>query len=790
MTPLLTDNLPLLAYGPNGIKKLRDLILELAVRGKLVPQDPSDEPASDLLKRIAEKKMQWVVEGKIKKGKAVDDAIPGISYRIPSTWAVASLGQVVEIVRGITFPASEKSKEPESGRVACLRTANIQNEVEWDDLLYIRESFISRTDQYVQPYDIVMSMANSRELVGKVALIGAQLNQPTTFGGFLGVLRPVLIEPRFIMALLRTPGARSALIDSASQTTNIANVSLAKLRPLPFAIPPLSEQHRIVAKVDELMALCDCLEARQADAESAHAQLVQALLDSLNQARDAIDFATNWQRLAKNFHPLFTTKASIDALKQTLLQLAVTGKLVPQDPGDESVTVLVKRIQAEKQRYLAESNARRQKNMVINSLSEPPFEVPACWQWQTIDDVLHVTGGVTLGRKLGDRKLLSKPYLRVANVQRGRLEMEQIKEVEVPEDEVGRYRLRNGDLLITEGGDWDKVGRTAIWRNELPECLHQNHVFRARAVVSDWEPRWAEMYLNSASARKYFAGSSKQTTNLASINMTQLRACAFPLPPLGEQRRIIAKLDQLMALCDQIQTRLTQARQLNEQLASTLARRALIEESHQAPVATDREVARTLLAAEITHRLHSQRTFGQRKLQKVIYLVEHTARLAAVQGNYLRDAAGPHDRQMMSKVEGEMQKNQWYERIERETVGHAYRPLPQAGQHRQGYEDVWSDEERSIINRVIELMRSWDTDRCEMTVTLYAVWNDFILEGRPVTDEAIVDEVMHRWNDAKLRFSKTEWLAVLANMKKHEILRPAGFGKRTTGGMLSLPGFE
>jgi type I restriction enzyme S subunit len=87
-------------------------------------------------------------------------------------------------------------------------------------------------------------------------------------------------------------------------------------------------------------------------------------------------------------------------------------------------------------------------------------------------------------------------------------------------------------------------------------------------------------------------------------------------------------------------------------------------------------------------------------------------------------------------------------------------------------------------------MREWDTDRCEMTVTLYAAWNDFILKGRSVIDEAIVDEVMHRWNDAKLRFSKAEWLAVLAKMKKHEALIPTGFGNRTTGGMLTLPGFE
>ena len=298
---------------------------------------------------------------------------------------------------------------------------------------------------------------------------------------------------------------------------------------------------------------------------------------------------------------------------------------------------------------------------------------------------------------------------------------------------------------------------------------------------------WLNSPLGTALSIKNTLGRGVSAGNL---NLGLIRNFHFGLPPLAEQHRIVAKVDQIMALCDQLKISLTRARQLNEQLASTLVERALAEDGQQISLVTDRQAARTLLAAEITHRLHSQRTFGQRKLQKVIYLAEHVARLAAIQGDYLRDAAGPHDRQLMNKVEGELQNQQWYERVERETVGHAYRPLSKAGQHRQAYCSAWPVAERATIERVIELMRDWNTDRCEMTVTLYAAWNDFILEGRPISDEAIVDEVMHSWNDTKLRFVKTEWLAVLGEMKKHKILMPSGFGKRTTGGMLSLPGFE
>jgi type I restriction enzyme S subunit len=208
-------------------------------------------------------------------------------------------------------------------------------------------------------------------------------------------------------------------------------------------------------------------------------------------------------------------------------------------------------------------------------MAEPSYNPPECWSWRSLGSVLNITGGVTLGRKLGDRDVVTKPYLRVANVQRGHLALDQIKEVDVPEDEVDKYRLLMNDLLITEGGDWDKVGCTAIWRGEIADCLHQNHVFRARPWASEFNCAWAELFLNSAPARNYFAGSSKQTTNLASINMTQLRTCAFPVPPLAEQHRIVAKVDELMALCDQLKAQLAEARQQHGQLATVLTAHAL-----------------------------------------------------------------------------------------------------------------------------------------------------------------------------------------------------------------------
>ncbi|EGF5320358.1 restriction endonuclease subunit S, partial [Escherichia coli] len=185
-----------------------------------------------------------------------------------------------------------------------------------------------RDDQYLQEHDIVMSMANSRELVGKVALASLPDNSKFTFGGFLSVLRPLVVNEIYLMALLRCETYKSQLIESASQTTNIANISLAKLNPLPVCIPPAKEQIHIVKKMNELMSLCDQLEQQSLTSLDAHQQLVETLLGTLTDSQNAEELAENWARISEHFDTLFTTEASVDALKQTILQLAVMGKLL------------------------------------------------------------------------------------------------------------------------------------------------------------------------------------------------------------------------------------------------------------------------------------------------------------------------------------------------------------------------------------------------------------------------------------------------------------------------------
>ena len=248
--------------------------------------------------------------------------------------------------------------------------------------------------------------------------------------------------------------------------TTRLKLNQGRMREFPVILPPLPEQERIVARLEELLS----------DLEAGVAALARVRL-------------------------------GVKRYKVSVLKAACEGKLF----GDKGI-----------------ENG----------------ELPEGWRWAKIDEIADTIGGVTKGRNLTGKATIMLPYLRVANVQRGRLDLDVMKEIEILASEAEKYRLQDGDVVLTEGGDWDKLGRSAIWRNQIPNCIHQNHIFRARTKSSYVLPEWLMYYTNSEQGQNYFKEAAKQTTNLASINLTQLRACPIPLPPLEEQRRIVAEVER------------------------------------------------------------------------------------------------------------------------------------------------------------------------------------------------------------------------------------------------------
>lgn len=545
MTALLTDNLPLLAGAPNGIKKLRELILELAVRGKLVPQDPSDEPASELLKRIAEEKAQLVAGTREKKQKAFAEiSAEEKPYTLPSGWEFARLGDLVDPRRTITYGVLKPGGNTTDG-VPLIKAENVQ----FNLILTEFKSRISAEldEEYkrtrLQGGEVLLTLVGSigRCAIAPIELVGANLSRS------VGMIVPLSgVDKRFMVY------AMTSLIDEAFILKNCAGtaqkvLNVGTVNDMPYPLPPIAEQHRIVAKVDELMALCDRLEARQADADNAHAQLVQVLLDSLTQARDAEDFAQSWQRLAEHFHTLFTTESSIDALKQTLLQLAVMGKLVPQDPNDEPASELLKRIAEQKARLVEKGEIKKQKPMAAIAEEEKPYDLPDSWAWVRLPEIYYSVS--VSGNKLLSSQISEEGIFPV--VDQGKKFVSGFTDDE--------------SLLIRLPGPVVVFGDHTTERKyvDFDFVAGADGVKILRPVLLDEKFFWWHLVGLKLEGRGY------------ARHFKVLNDAFFALPPKGEQSRIVAKVDQLMALCDQLKARLNQARQVHEQLAGALVEQAV-----------------------------------------------------------------------------------------------------------------------------------------------------------------------------------------------------------------------
>ena len=513
-----------------GIKKLRELILELAVRGKLVPQDPNDEPASELLKRIAAEKAELVKQGKIKKQKP----LPEISeeekpFELPQGWEWVRLGDFTNIIRGITFPGNEKSQFQAPGKIACLRTANVQEQIDWDDLIYISDSFVKRDDQYLQEHDIVMSMANSRELVGKVALASLPDNSKFTFGGFLSVLRPLVVNEIYLMALLRCETYKSQLIESASQTTNIANISLAKLNPLPVCIPPAKEQIHIVKKMNELMSLCDQLEQQSLTSLDAHQQLVETLLGTLTDSQNAEELAENWARISEHFDTLFTTEASVDALKQTILQLAVMGKLLNNTNNAD-----YKKLRT----YLSFGPK--------NGLS--PVE---------------------------SKKETQLKVLKLGATSYGQLNLNETKFIDVDIEKDSHLFLKKGDILIQRGNSANFVGCNVLINEDYKNIIYPDLMMKIR-TNDNLLPEYASIWLSSPLVRNFMWDRMTGTSGtMPKISKKIVEEIPIIVPEISIQQKWITTVNLMLDICSEIKYRLHKAKQTQLHLADALTDAAI-----------------------------------------------------------------------------------------------------------------------------------------------------------------------------------------------------------------------
>ncbi|EPC7250209.1 restriction endonuclease subunit S [Cronobacter sakazakii] len=544
-----------------GIKKLRELILELAVRGKLVPQDPNDEPASELLKRIAAEKAELVKQGKIKKQKP----LPEINeeekpFELPEGWEWVRLG---ELFNSIASGGTPSKSNPEFWN----------GDIPWASVKDLgKEKYISKTQDYIshQGLEAGSKLADEGDILictrmglGKIGIA----SRPVAFNQDLKSVKLTSSIPLdFFFNTYST-------VKIKGKGTTVEGIKQEQLLNYVIGLPTVNEQHHIVEKVDELMSLCDQLEQQSLTSLEAHQQLVETLLATLTDSQNAEELAENWVRISQYFDTLFTTEASIDALKQTILQLAVMGKLVPQDPSDEPASELLKRIEQEKAQLVKEGKIKKQKPLPPVSDEEKPFDLPEGWSFCRLQDITNL---ITDG-KHGDCSNKSDSgyyFLSAKDINDGKLNYKFARQIEPDEflEVHKRTNLQIGDICMVNTGA--TVGKMAIVDDD---ALVSHTTFqKSVAIIKPASPFIFNLYIyifleSQAPALRIKSGGSA----INNLLLGDLKKNITSLPPLGEQKRIVNKVNELNFICGQLKSRLQSAQQTQLHLADALTDAAL-----------------------------------------------------------------------------------------------------------------------------------------------------------------------------------------------------------------------
>ncbi|UJX41540.1 restriction endonuclease subunit S [Desulfovibrio sp. JY] len=578
-----------IAEAPDAVSRLRKFILDLAVRGKLVEQDPNDEPASELLKKIHIEKSRLFKNGRIKRVSSTnelqDDDIP---FDLPHGWEWSQLSEI-----GVISPRNNLEGKIE---VAFVPMKLIPSEygarhgIEvklWSD---IKTGFTHFAEGDVALAKITPCFENGKSTVF--------CNLPGGFGAGtteLHVVRPLLVIPDYVLIFLKSPQFIMAGIPKMTGTAGQKRVSTEYFSKSPFPLPPLAEQHRIVTKVDELMALCDRLEASQAKRENRRDRLASASLKRIGQPEgvgNGEEFRENVRFHLRHLPRLATRPEHVKELRQTILNLAVRGKLVPQDPNDEPASELLKKIHLEKVKLISSRKLLKVDLEGTTDEKNGPFQLPIGWSWARFPELGMFGRGKSKHRPRNDAVLFdggTHYFIQTGDVARSN---GVIKTYTSKYNEIGLAQSAKwpaGTLCITIAANIADSGILSF-----DACFPDSVVGFIPARVYD-NARYFEYFVRTAKADLLeFAPATAQKN----INLNILNSVLIPLPPLAEQHRIVAKVDELMTICDKLEIHLAtnqtnQSRLLEATLCDALGVTCLPVSRQTRPALSPTRVAAT-----------------------------------------------------------------------------------------------------------------------------------------------------------------------------------------------------
>lgn len=486
-------------------EQLKASILQYAIQGKLVEQRPEEGTGEELYRLIQAEKQRLIKEGKIKKEKPLTEITDGeIPFDIPESWKWIKLGEVVSVLGGKRIPVGRTLTTDNTGykyiRVSDMKDGSVLT----DNLLYVPTDIYPSISRYViHKEDVYITVAGTIGRVGKIPpeIDGANLTENADRLVFS------IIDQDWLIKCLESSLVQQQIIDA---TTKVGQPKLAikRIQELLIPLPPLAEQKRIVAKIEELLPYVD-------------------------------RYAAAYEKLEQ-----FNAKFPED-MKKSILQYAIQGKLVEQRAEEGTGEELYRQIQTEKQRLIKEGKIKKEKPLAEIAEDEIPFDIPESWKWVSV-------GSVCVNIQYGSSQKSSAtgrvPVLRMGNIQNGRLVWDKMVYTS-DDDEIAKYPLQYNDLLFNRTNSKELVGKTAIYKNEFP-AIYAGYLVRVTPLLM------CSDYLNYVMQSQFYWSYCQTVRSDAigqsNINAEKLKRFVFPLPPFEEQKRIVAKLEEILPLCERL----------------------------------------------------------------------------------------------------------------------------------------------------------------------------------------------------------------------------------------------
>jgi type I restriction enzyme S subunit len=554
-----------------AVPLLRRFVLDLAVRGRLVVQDPVDEPASQLLKHIEAERARLFDAGEIRKVTPLPPVkLDEISFEVPAGWEWVRIRQVTtdrgQVTPDRTFTYIDVTAiDKDLGRITNPKILSPSEAP-------------SRARKLVRTGDVIYSCV--RPYLLNIAIIEQDIAPAPIASTAFAVLNGFgLVLAKYLWIVLRSPFmvecVEGKMRGQAYPAINDSDFAL-----LPFPLPPLAEQHRIVTKTDELIMQCDQLQTAYTEQETRRDALTDGLLNRINESASADQFAFRAyiQFQLDHFRQLTARPKQIQQLRETLLDVAMRGQLVVKDPNDYSSSRLLNRIQVDKTQLVKSGDIKKDKPLSPLAREHAPFEIPAGWEWIRLGEIAEV---ITKGSspKWQGIEYVSKEsgilFVTSENVGNYSLrKMDEPKYVARRFNEIEpRSILQHGDILMNLVGA--SIGRTAIY--DLPDEANINQavaVIRLVRTMPDTYRKFLLHYLNSPLAIKLMLA-SRVVTAQPNISLTDVREFPVPTPPLAEQQRIVEKVEELQYLCEQFDVQIRRQQTESHRLFKLILTEAL-----------------------------------------------------------------------------------------------------------------------------------------------------------------------------------------------------------------------